>query len=130
MGLVQEFKSFISRGNVLDLAVGVIIGAAFGKIVNSLVNDIVMPPIGMILGNVDFKDLKVAIGGEVGKEVFISYGMFLQVVFEFLIIAWVVFMIVKAFNTMRKKQEEAPAAPPAPTASESLLTEIRDLLKK
>jgi large conductance mechanosensitive channel len=130
MGLVQEFKAFISRGNVLDLAIGVIIGAAFGKIVNSLVNDIIMPPIGMLLGNVDFKDLKVAIGGEAGKEVFVSYGMFIQVVFEFLIVAWVIFMIVKAFNAMQKKKEEAPAAPPAPSPSESLLMEIRDLLKK
>lgn len=127
MGLVQEFKSFISRGSVLDLAVGVIIGASFGKIVTSFVKDVIMPPIGMVLGNVDFKDLKFAVGGDPGKEVFVSYGMFLQVVFEFLIIAWVIFLIVKGFNHMQKKEEAAPV-PPTPT--EALLTEIRDLLRK
>lgn len=130
MSLIQEFKSFISRGSVLDLAIGVIIGAAFGKIVNSLVNDVIMPPIGLVLGNVDFKDLKIAIGGEAGKEVFMNYGIFIQVIFEFFIIAWVIFMIIKAFNHMQKRQEPVPPPPPPLTASETLLTEIRDLLRK
>ncbi|MEI6574675.1 MAG: large-conductance mechanosensitive channel protein MscL [Bacteroidota bacterium] len=128
MALIQEFKKFISRGNVLDLAVGIIIGAAFGKIVNSLVNDILLPPLGMLIGRVDFKDLKLVIGGETGKEVFINYGMFIQVVIEFLIVAWAVFMVIKGFNAMQRKTDVA--APPAPTPSEALLTEIRDLLKK
>jgi large conductance mechanosensitive channel len=128
--MIQEFKTFISRGNVLDLAVGVIIGAAFGKIVNSLVNDIFMPPLGMLLGKVNFTDLKIMIGGTVEKPVTVNYGMFIQVAIEFIIVAFVVFLVVKGFNNMRKKEAALPAAPPAPTATENLLTEIRDLLKK
>lgn len=129
--MVQEFKTFISRGNVLDLAVGVIIGAAFGKIVNSIVNDIIMPPLGLLLGKVNFTDLKLIIGGTAEKPVTLNYGSFIQIVVEFMIVAFVVFTIIKAFNNMRKKEAAtAPAAPPAPTASETLLTEIRDLLKK
>ncbi len=129
--MVQEFKTFISRGNVLDLAVGVIIGAAFGKIVTSIINDLIMPPLGLLIGGVNFTDLKFAIGGEGDKLVTINYGNLIQVIFEFLVIAFVIFMVVKGFNHMKKKEEEAaPAAQPAPTASETLLTEIRDLLKK
>lgn len=128
--MVQEFKTFISRGNVLDLAVGVIIGAAFGKIVTSVINDLIMPPLGLLIGGVNFTDLKLTIGGEADKLVTINYGNLIQVVFEFLVIAFVIFLVVKGFNTMKKKEEAAPAAPPAPSATETLLTEIRDLLKK
>lgn len=128
--MVQEFKTFISKGNVMDLAVGVIIGAAFGKIVASLVNDLIMPPLGLILGNVNFTDLKLTIGGLSEKPVTLNYGNFIQVVFEFLIIAFAIFMVIKGFNHMRKKEEEVPPPPPPPSASEQLLTEIRDLLKK
>lgn len=128
--MVQEFKTFINRGSVLDLAVGVIIGAAFGKIVTSLINDIIMPPIGLLLGNVNFTDLKIDIGGIVDKPVTINYGNFIQVAFEFLVIAFAIFMVIKGFNAMKKKDEAAPEAPPPPSVSENLLTEIRDLLKK
>jgi large conductance mechanosensitive channel len=127
--MVQEFKAFISRGSVLDLAVGVIIGAAFGKIISSLINDIIMPPIGLLLGNVDFKDLKIIIGGTVDKPVTWNYGNFIQVTVEFLLIAFAIFMMIKAFNHMKKK-EETPEVPPPPSPTEALLGEIRDLLKK
>jgi large conductance mechanosensitive channel len=138
MGMLKEYKEFISRGNVIDLAVGVVIGGAFGKIVGSLVNDIVMPPIGLLLSGVNFKDIKWVIrkaemdaAGAVAKpEVAISIGNFIQTGIEFLIIAWVIFLVVKAINSMKKKELSAPAAPPEPTAQEKLLTEIRDLLKK
>jgi large conductance mechanosensitive channel len=128
--MVQEFKTFINRGSVLDLAVGVIIGAAFGKVITSLINDIIMPPLGLLLGNVNFTDLKVTLGGLIDKPVTINYGNFIQVIIEFLVIAFAIFMVVKGFNAMKKKEEEKPAAPPPPTASEQLLGEIRDLLKK
>jgi len=128
--MVQEFKTFISRGNVLDLAVGVIIGAAFGKIVTSVINDLIMPPLGLLIGGVNFTDLKLVIGGEADKLVTVNYGNLIQVIFEFLVIAFVIFLVIKGFNHMKKKEEAAPAAPPAPSASETLLTEIRDLLKK
>ncbi|MBX7139533.1 MAG: large-conductance mechanosensitive channel protein MscL [Chitinophagales bacterium] len=138
MGMLKEYKEFISRGNVVDLAVGVVIGGAFGKIVGSLVNDIVMPPIGLLLSGVNFKDIKWVIrkpemdaAGAVAKpEVAINIGNFIQVGIEFLIIAWVIFLVVKGINSMKKKEEAAPAAPPEPTAQEKLLAEIRDLLKK
>jgi large conductance mechanosensitive channel len=138
MGMLKEYKEFISRGNVVDLAVGVVIGGAFGKIVGSLVNDMVMPPIGLLLSGVNFKDIKWVIrkpemdaAGAVAKpEVAINIGNFIQVGIEFLIIAWVIFLVVKAINSMKKKEEAAPAAPPEPTAQEKLLVEIRDLLKK
>ena len=137
MGMLKEYKEFISRGNVIDLAVGVVIGGAFGKIISSLVNDIIMPPIGLVLSGVSFKDIKwvmkqaeVDAAGAVTKpEVAINIGNFIQVAIEFLIIAWVIFLVVRAINSMRKK-DEAPAAPPAPTTEEKLLMEIRDLLKK
>jgi large conductance mechanosensitive channel len=136
MSLIKEFKDFAMRGNVVDMAVGIIIGGAFGKIVTSIVNDIIMPPIGMLVGGVDFKDLKyvlqdasVADGVEVAA-VSINYGNFIQTTFDFIIIAFAIFMVIKGMNKMKKKEVEAPAAPPAPSAEEKLLTEIRDLLKK
>ena len=146
MGLVKEFKEFAVKGNVIDLAVGIIIGAAFGKIVSSMVNDILMPPIGKLLGNVDFKDMFVVLSrGAENKGPYVSltdakaagaatlnYGLFINTVIEFLIVAFAVFMLVKAINTLRRKLErevETPAAaPPAPTRQESLLMEIRDAL--
>ncbi len=137
MSLIKEFKEFAVKGNVVDLAVAVIIGGAFGKIVSSFVNDIIMPPLGILLGGVDFKDLSIVLRdpyiSEVGEEmaaVTISYGNFIQNVVDFLIIAFVIFMAIKALNSMKKKKEEAPAPPPAPPRSEALLEEIRDLLKK
>ncbi|HPE99226.1 MAG: large-conductance mechanosensitive channel protein MscL [Bacteroidales bacterium] len=132
MKMFKEFRDFISKGNVLDLAVAVIIGAAFGKIVTSFVNDILMPPIGILMGGVDFKDLSVVLKDAVGDvpAVTLNYGMFVQNVIDFLIIAFCVFVIVKVANNLSKKNEEAPAAPPAPTKDQELLTEIRDLLKE
>ncbi|MBN2165610.1 MAG: large-conductance mechanosensitive channel protein MscL [Marinilabiliaceae bacterium] len=132
MSLLKEFKAFAMRGNVIDMAVGIIIGAAFGKIVSSIVNDIIMPPIGVLVGGVDFKDLSYVIKEAVGETpaVTLNYGNFLQVVFDFLIVAFSIFLIVKAMNSAKKKEEAVPAAPPAPSKEEVLLTEIRDLLKK
>ncbi|NBB14146.1 large-conductance mechanosensitive channel protein MscL [Caulobacter sp. SLTY] len=132
MSVVSEFRQFISRGNVIDLAVGVIIGAAFGKIVTVLVDGIIMPPIGLILGKVDFSDLKLVLAPKVGDtaEVAIAYGAFINTIIQFMIVAFAVFLLVKLVNAARRKEAEAPApsAPPAPTPSEALLTEIRDLL--
>ncbi|HBG71111.1 MAG: large-conductance mechanosensitive channel [Bacteroidetes bacterium GWF2_43_63] len=132
MKMLKEFRDFISKGNVLDLAVAVIIGAAFGKIVTSFVNDILMPPIGILMGGVDFKDLSVVLQDAVGEvpAVTLNYGMFIQNVIDFLIIALCVFLVVKVANNLSKKKEEAPAAPPAPTKDQELLSEIRDLLKE
>jgi large conductance mechanosensitive channel len=136
MSIVKEFKEFAVKGNVVDLAVGVIIGAAFGKIVASLVNDVIMPPIGIITGGVDFKDLKITLKhGDPAKkiaDVSINYGNFINVVIEFLIVAFCIFLVVKAINALKKKEEPAPApaAEPEPTKEELLLTEIRDLLAK
>lgn len=136
MGLLKEFKEFAVKGNVVDLAVAVIIGGAFGKIVSSFVNDIIMPPLGVLLGGVDFKDLALTIreayttdAGVEMAAVVLSYGNFIQNVVDFLIIAFVIFMAIKGMNTLKKKKEEAPAPPPAPSKSEVLLEEIRDLLK-
>jgi len=132
MSIVKEFKEFAVRGNVIDLAVGVVIGAAFGKIVTSLVTDIVMPPIGLITGGLDFKDIKIhlkeADALKKTPEVAINIGNFINVVVEFLIIALCIFLVVKLINALKRKEAEAPAAPPAPTKEEVLLTEIRDLL--
>jgi large conductance mechanosensitive channel len=132
MSLMKEFKAFAMRGNVVDLAIAVIIGGAFGKIVSSLVNDVIMPPLGVLLGGVDFKDLVLIIkkATEEVEAVTINYGMFIQNVIDFLIIAFVIFMMIKGINSFRKKEAETPADPPAPTTQEQLLTEIRDLLKK
>ncbi len=129
MGMLQEFKEFAVRGNAVDMAVGIITGAAFGKIVSSIVDDVVMPPIGLILGGVDFSDLKFVLKDAVGDvpAVTLNWGKFVQTCLDFVIVAFAVFMLVKAINTLKRKQEAAP--PPAPPADVALLTEIRDLLK-
>ncbi|WP_335994306.1 large-conductance mechanosensitive channel protein MscL [Fusobacterium polymorphum] len=132
MKLFDEFKAFVMRGNVVDMAVGVIIGGAFGKIVTSLVNDIFMPIIGMILGNVNFSSLEIKLGEPVEgvEQAAIKYGMFIQEIVNFIIIAFCIFMFIKVINKMQKKKEEAPAPAPEPTKEEVLLTEIRDALNK
>ena len=132
MKLVDEFKAFIMRGNVVDMAVGVIIGGAFGKIVTSLVNDIFMPIIGMVLGNVDFSSLEIKLGEPVegAEQAAIRYGMFIQEIVNFLIIALCIFMVIKLIAKKQKKKEEEPAPAPEPTKEEVLLTEIRDALNK
>ncbi|ACH38261.1 MULTISPECIES: large-conductance mechanosensitive channel protein MscL [Citrifermentans] len=131
MSIVKEFKEFAVKGNVVDMAVGIIIGAAFAKIVSSFVGDVVMPPIGVLLGGVDFSQLSIVVKEAVDKKppVLISYGKFIQTVVDFTIIAMAVFAAVKAINTLKKKEAAAPEVPPAPTQQEILLTEIRDLLK-
>lgn len=130
---IKEFKEFAVKGNAIDMAVGVIIGAAFGKMVSSIVSDIIMPPIGWLIGGMDFTDLKVKLPvNPINPEVSatINYGVFVQTVIEFVIIAFCVFLLVKGINIMaRKKKDETPAAPPAPSKEELLLTEIRDILK-
>ncbi|NWG92820.1 MAG: large-conductance mechanosensitive channel protein MscL [Parvularculaceae bacterium] len=128
--MLKEFQEFAVKGNVLDMAVGIIIGGAFGTIVKSLVDDVIMPPIGLLLGGVDFSDLKVPLKAAEGDvpAVAINYGAFINNVISFLVVAWAVFMLVKAMNQFKKKQEAAP--PPAPPKSEVLLGEIRDLLAK
>ena len=132
MGFIHEFKTFISKGNVMDLAIGVIIGAAFGKIVTSLVEDVFMPVLGKIVGGIDFTGLKYVISGTGKDEVALRYGNFIQTSFNFLIIAFCVFLIVKALNSMKRRQEAkaAPEPPPEVPADVKLLTEIRDLLAK
>lgn len=133
MGFFKEFKEFAMRGNVIDLAVGVVIGGAFGKIVSSLVDDIIMPPIGFLTGGVDFSAMKYIIkpADEANKvaEVAIKYGNFINVFIQFVIVAFAIFVVVKLINSMKRKDEVAPAAPAGPTKEETLLTEIRDLLK-
>lgn len=133
MSMVQEFKAFAMRGNVVDLAVGVVIGAAFGKIVSSLVGDIVMPVLGLIVGGVDFSDLAVTLKAAEGDQPanLLSYGKLIQSIFDFIIVAFAIFMVVKGINRMKKKEEAAPtAASPPPSNEAVLLAEIRDLLKK
>jgi large conductance mechanosensitive channel len=132
MKLVDEFKAFAMKGNVVDMAVGIIIGAAFGKIVSSLVADIFMPPLGLLIGGVNFTELKIILKAAVGTNPAVTwnYGNFLQAAFDFVIVAFVVFLVIKAIVAAKRKEEVAPAAPPVPTKEESLLTEIRDLLKK
>lgn len=125
MSIVKEFRDFAMRGNVVDMAVGVIIGGAFGKIVSSLVDDVIMPLVGVLTGGIDFTGLKATIG-----NANITYGNFIQNVVDFLIIAFCIFMMIKGLNKISKKKEEAPVAPPAPSKEEVLLTEIRDLLKE
>jgi large conductance mechanosensitive channel len=134
MGVFSEFREFIARGNVIDLAVGVIIGASFGKIVTSLVDQVIMPPIGLMLGGIDFAKLEWVLkpedpATEAIEKVAIQYGAFLNTLIQFVIVAWVIFLLVKAVNAVRRAPPPAEAAPPAPTPSEALLTEIRDLLK-
>jgi large conductance mechanosensitive channel len=137
MKLLQEFKAFAMRGNVMDMAVGIIIGGAFGQIVNSLVKEVIMPPIGFLLGKVDFSQLKWilvkqisdAAGAVTTKEVAISYGAFINTIINFLIVAASVFMMIKVMSMAKKKEEAAPTLPPAPSNQEVLLAEIRDILK-
>lgn len=127
--MLKEFKEFAMRGNVVDMAVGIIIGGAFGKIVSSLVSDVIMPPIGMIMGGVDFSELAIALG-EGEEAASINYGVFINTVLDFVIVAFAIFMVIRGLNSMKKKEEEKPAEPPKPSAEETLLTEIRDLLAK
>ena len=133
MSIATEFRDFINRGNVVDLAVGVIIGAAFGKIVSSFVGDVLMPPIGLLLGGIDFSNiaitLKQAVGGDPKTAVVIKIGVFINAIIDFLIVAFCIFLVVKGFNYLRKKEAAKSAAPPAPTTDQQLLTEIRDILK-
>ncbi len=132
MKFFDEFKAFAMKGNMVDMAVGIIIGAAFGRVVTSIVNDIIMPPIGVLLGGVNFSDLKVVVKAatEVKPAVTWNYGNFIQVFIDFLIVAFAVFLLVKAMNAAKKKEAAVPPAPPAPTKDQELLVEIRDLLKK
>lgn len=137
MSLIKEFKEFTMRGNVLDLAIGVIIGAAFGKIVSAFVDKVIMPPIGMLLGKVNFVDLKfilqkAVMEGEkvIEPEVSIGYGAFMQTIIDFVIIAFCIFIVIKIYQSAVKKSEDAPPPPAPPTKEEVLLTEIRDLLKQ
>jgi large conductance mechanosensitive channel len=132
MSMLKEFKEFAVKGNVVDMAVGIVIGAAFGKIITSLVGDVIMPPIGVLLGGVDFSNLSIIVREAIDKKpaVVISYGKFLQTVIDFTIIAFAIFMAIKAMNSLKKKEKEAPAAPAAPPNQELLLAEIRDLLKE
>lgn len=132
MGMLKEFKEFAVKGNVVDMAVGIIIGGAFGKIITSLVGDVIMPPIGVALGGVDFSNLSIIVQEAIDKKpaVVISYGKFLQTVIDFTIIAFVIFMAIKGINSLKRKEAEAVAAPVAPPNQEVLLAEIRDLLKK
>ncbi len=138
MGLISEFRTFAMRGNVVDMAVGIIIGGAFGKIISSLVSDVIMPPIGLLVGGVNFTRLKIplkekvldATGQTITEAVAINYGTFIQTAVDFLIIAFAIFLMIKAMNHMQKKEEAKPVAPPSPSNEEKLLSEIRDLLKK
>ncbi|MBN2432037.1 MAG: large-conductance mechanosensitive channel protein MscL [Acidobacteria bacterium] len=131
--MMKEFKEFAMRGNVVDMAVGIIIGGAFGKIVSSFVADVIMPPLGLLIGGVDFSDLAVTLKEAVGETaaVTIGYGKFIQTVLDFVIIAFAIFLVIKGMNALKRKKEEAPAAaPPKPSKEEELLTDIRDLLKE
>ncbi|MCY1409363.1 Large-conductance mechanosensitive channel [compost metagenome] len=131
MSILQEFKTFAVKGNVVDMAVGIIIGAAFGKIVSSLVGDVIMPPLGIIIGGVDFSDLAVTLKAAEGEApaVLLAYGKFIQTIIDFVIIAFAIFMGIKVINKLKREEEAAPAAPPAPTKDQELLSEIRDLLR-
>ncbi|MBT8484298.1 MAG: large-conductance mechanosensitive channel protein MscL [Phycisphaerae bacterium] len=134
--MIQEFKEFAMRGNVVDMAVGIVIGAAFGKIVSSFVADVVMPPIGMITGGIDFSEQAITlqeaqvVDGDEVAAVTINYGAFINTVIDFVIIAFAIFMVIKLMNAAKKKEEAAPAEPPKPSAEVQLLTEIRDQLKR
>jgi large conductance mechanosensitive channel len=124
--MLKEFKNFAIKGNLIDMAIGIIIGAAFGKIVASLVADIIMPPLGLLIGGVNFTELNIVLKEAVGEApaVTLNYGNFLQIVFDFLIVAFTIFLVVKGLNKMKKKEEAKPVAPPEPTKEEILLTEI------
>jgi large conductance mechanosensitive channel len=130
MGFIKEFKSFAMRGNVMDMAVGIVIGVAFGKIVTSLVNDVIMPPIGLLMGGVDFSNLAVTLKAAAGSEpaVTLRYGMLINTIIDFLIVVFAIFLVVKMMNALKRKKEEAPA-PPTPTVEERLLRDIRDILR-
>jgi large conductance mechanosensitive channel len=136
MGFIQEFKNFAVKGNVIDLAVGVIIGGAFGKIISSLVSDVIMPPIGVLIGGINFTDIVITLksaavdaAGQVIPAVTINLGNFIQTVFDFTIVAFIIFMAIRAINRLKYHKNDAPVIPPEPTKEEQLLTEIRDLLK-
>ena len=131
MSILSEFKAFAVKGNVVDMAVGIIIGAAFGKIVTSFVGDVIMPPVGLLIGGVDFIDLAIILKAAEGTApaVVLSYGKFIQTVLDFVIVAFAIFMGVKAINRLKREEAAAPEAPPAPTKDQELLSEIRDLLK-
>ena len=132
MGMVKEFKEFAIRGNVVDMAIGIVIGAAFGKIVSAFVANVLMPPIGVLLGGVDFASLMIVLKEATAETeaVAISYGVFFNAVIDFIIIAFAIFLVIKGMNKMKKKEEEKPAEPPKPSKEEILLTEIRDELRK
>jgi len=132
MSMMQEFKTFAMRGNVVDMAVGIILGGAFGKIVSSFVADVIMPPIGLLVGGVNFTSLALTIQEAAGDAaaITINYGKFIQAITDFVIIAFAIFMVIKAMNSMKKKEAQAPASPPPPSKEETLLAEIRDLLKQ
>ncbi len=132
MSILKEFKEFAVKGNVVDMAVGIIIGAAFGKIVSSIVSDVIMPPIGLIIGGVDFSKLAITLKQASGDAaaVVISYGKFIQTVVDFTIVAFAIFMLIKAINTLKRKQEAAVQPPPGPSKEQLLLSEIRDILKE
>ncbi len=132
MSMLKEFKDFAVKGNVVDMSVGIVIGAAFGKIVSTFVAKVLTPPLGLLLGGVNFNELKLVLkeAAEGQTEVVLGYGEFIQATMDFIIVAFAIFLVVKAMNAMKKKEAAAPVAPPAPTVSEELLKEIRDLLKK
>lgn len=132
MGMMKEFKDFAMKGNVIDMAVGIVIGGAFGKIIGSLVTDVIMPPIGILLGGVDFSNLSIVLKGatEAAEAVTLNYGLFINTVVEFTIIAFAIFMVIKGINSAKKKEEEKPADPPKPSEEVMLLKDIRDALKK
>jgi large conductance mechanosensitive channel len=131
MGMLKEFKEFAVKGNMIDMAVGIIIGAAFGKVVSSLVKDVLMPPLGLLIGGVDFTDLAITLkaAADGAEAVTLNYGAFIQTIVDFLIVAFAIFVAIKVINTLKRKEEEAAAAPPKPSNEELLLSEIRDLLK-
>lgn len=132
MSLMKEFKEFAVKGNAIDMAVGIVLGVAFGKIITSLVSDIIMPPIGILIGGVNFSNLVLTLKEATGsaKAVTLNYGVFIDTIIQFIIIAFSIFIVVKGINSLKRKKEEKPAAPPAPPRQEVLLAEIRDLLKR
>lgn len=132
MAILKEFREFAVKGNVVDMAVGIIIGAAFGKIVSSFVGDVIMPPLGILIGGINFADLAFTLKDAVGEApaVTLNYGRFIQTLVDFTIVAFAIFMVIKAMNTLKRKEEAVPSAPPEPTREEVLLAEIRDLLKQ